>query len=252
MAIRVLIADDEPHIILEVESILEKEEEVEIISKCSTGDEALENICKLNPDVVFLDISMPGLDGIKLGHYLKQTKIQPYIIYLTAYDKFAVEAFKVGAKGYILKPFLDDDIKEQLALGIKHVKNKEKLEESRQDDNASNKAESSAYICGKLKDKIIPINQQDLLMAYAQNREVHLVSKDQDYLTNFSLAQLKSKLNSSNFFHCHRNFIVNLYEIKEVLPWFNGTYMLIMNDAKRTEVPVSRSKVKELKKLLNM
>lgn len=249
MAVRVLIADDEPHVCLEVESILNQEKDVEIIAICATGDEALESICKLNPDVVFLDISMPGIDGIKLGHYLKQTKVQPYIIYLTAYDKYAVDAFKVGAKGYILKPFLDNDIKEQIGLAIDYVKEK-KINMDRSNENISAK-EGVTYISGKYKDKIIPINQQDLLMAYALNREVFLKFNDKDYLCNFSLTQLKSKL-STNFFHCHRNYIVNLDKVKEVIPWFNGTYMLIMDDVTRSEVPVSRSNVKELKKLLNM
>lgn len=248
---RVLIADDEPHVCLEVESILKEEEKIEIIAICYTGDEALESICKLNPDVVFLDISMPGIDGIKLGHYLKQTKIQPYIIYLTAYDKFAVDAFKVGAKGYILKPFMDDDIKEQIALALDFIE--EKRQQSTLDKTIGpNESESFTYISGKYKDKIIPINQHELLMAYAQNREVFLRANDQDYGSNFSLTQLKSKLSSINFFHCHRNYIVNLDKVKEVIPWFNGTYMLVMNDAMRSEVPVSRSNVKELKRLLNM
>ncbi len=113
---RVLITDDEEHVILELEYILQQIPEVEVLKSCFSGDEALESISRLKPDVVFLDIEMPGLSGIQLGHFLKSTKKPPYIIYVTAHEKFAVEAFKVGARGYVLKPFSEDDIREQIRL----------------------------------------------------------------------------------------------------------------------------------------
>lgn len=250
--LKVIIADDEPHICMDVERILKEDKDIEIVAICHTGNEALENICNLDPDMVFLDISMPGIDGIKLGHHLKHTNFDPYIVYLTAYDKFAVEAFKVGAKGYILKPFMDNDLVEQIKLAREYVIEKEKQKETGKNEFAVDCDDATDFICGRDNEQIIPVKKEDLTVVFAQDREVYLKTNDLTYITNYSLTQLGGKLDSKYFFQCHRNYLVNLYKIKSVVPWFNGTYLLTMNDKENTEVPVSRSKVKQLKKLLNI
>lgn len=243
---RIVIADDEQHICEELKYILQQEKSVKIISVCSTGDEALKAIVKFKPDIVFLDIAMPGIDGISLGHYLKNTKKPPYIIYLTAYDQYAIEAIKVGAKAYVLKPFSDEDIKENLRLALEYLREKNDF------NLLQTHANPFMRICGILNGRLILIDQQEILMAYAKDREVFLRSNGIDYLSKLSLSELESKLDSSIFFRCHRNYIVNLYKIKQVAPWFNGTYLLTMNDKNKTEVPISRNKVKAIKEMIGI
>lgn len=244
---RVLITDDEEHVIMELEYILSQIEEVEVLKSCFSGDEALESIAKLKPDVVFLDIEMPGLNGIQLGHFLKATKKPPYIIYVTAHEKFAVEAFKVGAKGYILKPFSEDDIREQIRLAAADMAENQK---PLAPENLKKIAQLSK-VGVEINGKFTLLDQQDIMMAYANDRLVFFRVEDKDYISQFSLSELANRLRHEMFFRCHRNYIVNLYKVKEVLPWFNNTYMLVMDDNK-TKVPVSRSQRTAIKGIFNL
>ena len=246
MKARVLIADDEQHACMELEYILKQDARVDIVAICSSGDEALKEICKLKLDMVFLDISMPGIDGISLGKYLKSTMNPPCIIYLTAYDQYAIEAIKVGARDYILKPFSDNDIKETLNSAF--ISLMKKNEHNQHQRNTS----TFTRICGVLNEKLILIDQQDVLNIYALGREVYIRANNIDYLSRHTLTELETKLDPNIFYRCHRNFIVNLYKIKQVDPWFNNTYQLTMNDDQKTLVPISRSKAKSIKGMLDI
>lgn len=247
MAKGVLIADDENHVCIELDYILSQEPLVKVVSICSSGDEALDYICRYKPEIVFLDIAMPGLDGIKLGRYLSNLKNPPYMIYITAYDKYAVEAIQVGAKGYVLKPFSSEDIKEQLAKALDFLKDNESYVS--QGPIASNY--HMPRICGELKGKIKLLDQENILMAYAKDRLVYLRSDGGDILCHFSLIDLEKRLNPNIFLRCHRNYIINLYKVQEVVPWFNGTFLLVIEDKTRLEIPVSRNKVKLLKERIH-
>jgi len=244
--VRVLIADDEEHVIMELEYILHQIQEVEVLKSCFSGDEALELISKINPDVVFLDIQMPGLSGIQLGHFLKATKNPPYIIYVTAHERFAVEAFKVGAKGYVLKPFSEDDIKEQIRLAADNIAETKEIFLP-----AIAKVTQIPKVGVEIKGRFTLVDQQDIMMAYAKDRLVFFRVEEKDYISQFSLSELEKRLQSNMFFRCHRNYIVNLYKVIEVLPWFNNTYILLMDDNK-TQVPVSRSQRTAIKKMFNL
>lgn len=248
MTKKVLIADDENHVCIELDYILSKEPWLEIVSACSSGDEALDNICRYNPDIVFLDIDMPGLDGIKLGRYLSKMKNPPYMVFVTAYEKYAREAIQVGAKGYILKPFSDEEIKEQLDKAKEYLEEKEpqKLQAS------ITEPYHLPRISGEIKGKIKLFNQEDIVMAYAKERLVYLRTDGMDVLCHFTLSELESKLSAVMFLRCHRNYIINLYKIKEVNSWFNGTLLLTVEDKTQIEIPVSRNKVKEIKERLNL
>ena len=244
---RVLITDDEEHVIMELEYILSQIPEVEVLQSCCSGDEALHVIARLRPDVVFLDIEMPGLSGIQLGHFLKSTKKSPYIIYVTAHEKFAIEAFKVGARGYVLKPFSEDDIKEQIRLASANIAEEEKPLAPA----VAKKVAQLPKIGVEINGKFTLLDQQDIMMAYASDRLVFFRVGEKDHISQFSLLELENRLQHDMFFRCHRNYIVNLYKVKEVLPWFNNTYVLVMDDNK-TQVPVSRSQRNAIKTIFNL
>ena len=237
---KVLIADDEKHVCQEIKYIIENEEDVKIVKICSTGTEAIEQISRLQPDIVFLDIDMPGLNGIEIGYYLKNLRQQPYIIYITAHDKFAVEAFRVGAQGYILKPFSEEDVREQLGRALESLDSRARTKE---------KGEIIPKTKLPLEDngKFRLVEQSDILLAYANDRAVYVRINGEDIMVNFLLSQLEAYFRADLFVRCHRNYIINVTKVKEVIPWFNGAYVLVMEDASR--IPVSRANVRLIRKI---
>lgn len=245
-----LIADDEEHVCMELQYMLANFPDIEVVKICSDGDAALEAIIELKPDIVFLDIAMPGLNGIQLGKILRTAGHTPYISYVTAYEKHAVDAFKVGAKGYVLKPFSQGDIEEQInrARNYFEILNRastDPLPGIAQTNQQAVKVDLP-YVAVEENGKFILVAQSDIVMAYANDREVFLRAGAKDYPCSHSLSELEQSLQSQSFFRCHRNYIVNIHHIKEIQPWFHGTYQLILADHLAT-VPVSRSKVKEFR-----
>lgn len=237
---KILIADDEKHVCQEIKYIIESEDNVKIVKICSTGTEALEQISRLQPDIIFLDIDMPGLNGIEIGYYLKNLRQQPYIIYITAHDKFAVEAFRVGAKGYILKPFSEEDVREQLGRAFEFHDSRAKTKEK---GEAIPKTKLPLEDNGKFR----LVEQSDILLAYANDRAVYVRINGEDIMVNFLLSQLEAYFRPDLFIRCHRNYIINVTKVKEVIPWFNGAYVLVMEDA--SKIPVSRANVRLVRKI---
>jgi DNA-binding LytR/AlgR family response regulator len=250
MKYSLLIADDEQHVCLELQYMLAKFPDIEVVKSCSDGDAALEAIIELQPDIVFLDIAMPGLNGIQLGRVLRTTGHVPYITYVTAYETHAIDAFKVGAKGYVLKPFSQGDIEEQVERARNYFQtlkrsSPEPLPDKFQANQQGAKAELP-YVAVEENGRFILVAQSDIVMAYANDREVFLRAGAKDYPCSHSLSELEQSLQSQSFFRCHRNYIVNIHHIKEIQPWFHGTYQLILAD-NLAAIPVSRSKVKEFR-----
>lgn len=237
---KVLIADDEPHVCKELEYIIGRENELKIVKVCHNGTEALEQISKLQPDLVFLDIEMPGLSGIQLGYYLKSMKRQPYLIFVTAYGEFALDAFKVGAKGYILKPFSEEDVQEQIRLATEYL-------ERQTPAPAKGHEIPKTKIPVQDKGKFMLIDQQNILLAYANDRAVYVHADGMAFMVDFSLSELECHLQKSMFIRCHRNHIVNITKVKEIVPWFNSTYLLVMEGG--INVPVSRAHVKMIREV---
>lgn len=248
---KVLIADDEEHVCSDLRYIIGQDPRVEIVGAFAAGDEALDGICSLQPDIVFLDINMPKLNGIQLGRYLKVSRRPPYLIYVTAYSEYAVEAFKVGAKGYLLKPFGEADVQEQLDLAVAALVGNAPALSEPTPAGAAVASERIARIAVELDGKYQLLEQQEILTAFAQNRSVFLQTGKQAYLVRFSLAELEGRLQGGTFLRCHRNYLVNVNHVKEVQPWFNGSYLLCLDDGK-TKVPVSRAHVSQVKEMFNM
>ena len=238
--INVLIADDEPHVCKELEYIIGEEHELKILKICHSGTEALEQISRLQPEIVFLDIEMPGVNGIQLGYYLKSMKRQPYLIFVTAYGEFALDASKVGAKGYILKPFSDEEVREQLKQA------KEYLERPNSHQDKSREIPKTK-IPVQDNGKFRLLDQTEVLTAYAIDRAVYVRAGSMNFQVDFSLSELEGHLLPNLFIRCHRNHIININKVKEVIPWFNSTYMLAMEDG--SNVPVSRAHVKLIREI---
>lgn len=247
---RVLIADDEVHIIDELKYIISSYDPEISIDSCVSGTEALNMIRQKEPDMAFLDIEMPKLNGLELGNILKEMKKSIYIVYVTAYDQFAVEAYKTGARGYVLKPFADDEIKEQLTQAEQYIMERNILQGG--EAAPGKRREYKSHIAGCLNERTYIIDVNDVNLAYASNRKVFIKTRDATYDFSKSLYALESMLNPNMFMRCHRNFIVNISKVSEIVSWFNSTYKLILNDQDKTEVPISRNYIEAFRKKLGM
>ena len=251
MNYQLLIADDEEYTRTELEYIIEKQEAFHICASCSNGTEALEKIVSTGPDIVLLDIHMPGLDGIKLGGMLENIRKPPYIIYVTAFQEYAVEALNMGARGYILKPFSEMDVCNALERAADFMKNC--VAASSSAGNAQSLKLPSPKVAAYDEDKILFFNQSDILLVEAKNRKVYLNIDGVEYLSRYSLVELESKLDRSLFFRAHRNFLINLNYVENIVPWFNNTYIIHLKGRKNSyEIPLSRDNVKRFKTLMGI
>ncbi|NLW24858.1 MAG: response regulator transcription factor [Clostridia bacterium] len=239
--ITVLLADDEPLICDELKFLLSQERDVRILEQCFSGNEALEKISSLKPDLVFLDIKMPGLSGLEVAKIVNGFQQRPFLVFVTAYKDYALEGYKVNAIDYLLKPFDETEIKNILEKVRKLIKEKENHHEI--------KNHFPTKICVEKNGKLEVLDPQEIIMVYSKDRLVYIKTLDNTYLTNLTLQELEEQLKDHNFFRCHRKYIVNLDKIKQIIPWFNGTYLLLLKDKEKTEISVSRTYVKELKEI---
>ena len=163
------------------------------------------------------------------------------MVFVTAYKDYALEGYKVNAIDYLLKPFDETEIKNILEKVRKLIKEKENHHEI--------KNHFPTKICVEKNGKLEVLDPQEIIMVYSKDRLVYIKTLDNTYLTNLTLQELEEQLKDHNFFRCHRKYIVNLDKIKQIIPWFNGTYLLLLKDKEKTEISVSRTYVKELKEI---
>ena len=239
--IRVVLVDDEPLAIQELEYILSKVSYVEIVRTFTDALEALNYIRIEEPDVVFMDIDMPQMTGIQLTEQLKKEGIDSKVIYATAYDTFAIKAFYQSAMDYLLKPYDAERIYAAL-LKVKHA-------------SASNNNVKPLNTVNRLPvwvgEKMILINIDDILFCSVESNRTKLQTMKKSYILNEGLSSLESKLPQEKFIRTHRAYIVNLLKIKEISPYFNNT-LLIKLEGCSDEIPVSRSYLKTFKSTLNI
>ena len=289
MKAKTLIVDDEKMARSELAYLIGKDNRFEVVEKAASGREAISLLKENKYDLVLLDIKMPGFSGIEVARLLKEFKNPPQLVFTTAYDEYAVEAFKLAAVDYLLKPINEKRFKETLSrvwIRLKEVWDEgnnqlnkinendlnEELKEGIKNKNIkfskeneiANKIDHLLEIFEKNKESVdpgkIPVedNGRYRLLNYSQiyyfstsEKKVKVHTKKSSYLTHLNLKDLEEKL-PANFFRIHRSYIVNLNQIKEVIPWFKGKYQIVISDNVEHEIPVSRTKVNKLNKLLNL
>ncbi|HZW82381.1 MAG TPA: LytTR family DNA-binding domain-containing protein [Candidatus Deferrimicrobium sp.] len=251
--IKVFIVDDEAPARDELQYLLEKIEGIEVCGWAKNGRDALVKITEQRPQVVFLDIQMPDMTGIAVARELvNRLGIEhlPLLIFATAFDSHAIEAFEVCAIDYVLKPFS----RERLALTLERVKrslDKGEGEQHKIDKILSlleNKPRQENKLAVEENERIVLIDPKDIIYCSVSGRTARVKIMDREYTCGFTLSELEQKL---NLLRTHKSYLVNKQQIREVVPWFNGTYNLIMGDLTRSEVPVSRTFVKQLRNELN-
>ena len=236
--------DDEPLARDELKYLLIRSEQVEILGESDCIEEAVTAITDLKPDLVFLDIELDDDNGLNLARQLESHEQTPAIVFATAYDEYALQAFDVNAVDYILKPFDEERIQKTLGK----IKKMQDFRNKPVPIQSSMKHNNNGKIAVLADERIILLTLEDILYFASSEGKCKIVTIDQAYKVADALVVLEKKLNSAKFFRVHRSFIVNLDHVVEIEPWFNSTYNLLMKDG--SKVPVSRTYVKELKQLL--
>ncbi len=251
MEIRALIVDDEPLAREAIRELLTADSGVKVVAECVNGREAVAAIQKLRPDLVFLDIQMPDVDGFSVLEAVGPTRM-PVTIFVTAYDKYALKAFEVHALDYLLKPFDEDRFQQALERAKAQVQSdkKERLEERLVALLRENKGEQKFLdrLVIKSGGRIIFLKTQEIDWIQAEGNYLRLhVGKD-SYLFRETMNNIERKLDSRQFVRIHRSTIVNMERIKELQPWHTGEYIVMMQTGK--ELTLSRGYRDQLQKLL--
>ena len=261
MAITTIIVDDEKPARDELVFLLKGFPEINVIGQGKNGVEAMTLIKEHAPDLVFLDVQMPGLDGFGVLRKLVERKMKvPHVVFATAFDHYAVQAFDVNAVDYVLKPFDKGRIakaiqraKKMLEAQTSPVERLEILMGQLALPHGTPKAVQAAKLLVKSQSRMFLVDASDLIYASIQDGTITIFTKDFEGVSNYrTIEELASAVDSENFWRAHRSYLVNINHIKEVVPWFKSSYMLKMNDKRASEVPVSRAQTKRLRELLKL
>lgn len=238
----ILILDDEKLARIELEYLLNKSKVLQGIKtnifQAEDIGKALKIMLKNKIDLLFLDISLNEENGFEVTEELRQLTYDPYIIFATAYDQYAVQAFNVNAVDYILKPFEQERIDKALMkiLQLMEVERKNTGE--------------TTMLTVKLADRDVVIKKEDIIAATVSDGVLSIYTQEGKYQTKKTLLWLKDKLKESDFIQVHRNSLVNIQSIREIQPWFNHTLLLIMQNGEK--IQVGRSYRKKLNAVLDV
>jgi two-component system response regulator LytT len=260
MPINVIIVDDEKPARDELAYLLKSIQEVNLIGQGKNGVDALALIKEHSPDLVFLDVQMPGLDGFGVLKKLVERKMKmPHVVFATAFDQYAVQAFDVNAVDYVLKPFDKSRIAKAIQRARKMMETQtsatDRLEQlvSQLGAARQNPPSPAVKVLITTQQRLLLVNAEDMIFASIDGGMITVIARDLEGGSNYrTLEEMEEALASDVFWRPHRSYLVNIHHIKEVIPWFKSTYMLKMNDKKHTQVPVSRSQTKRLRELFKV
>jgi two-component system response regulator LytT len=259
MSLSAVIVDDEQLARDELAFLLKDVGDVDVVAQGKNGVEGVNLIREHNPDLVFLDVQMPGLDGFGVIKKLLDKKVAlPKIVFATAFDQYAVKAFEVNAIDYLLKPF----DKKRVAQSVQRVRAKLESGSASSDKLEtlvrmleSQKPQASKILI-KAGGRLFLVNQKDIGFASIEEGVITVVTSGPNGMEGQSncrtLEELLDSLDPNLFWRAHRSYLVNINRIKEVVPWFKSSYQLRMDDKKQTEIPVSRAQTKRLRELFGL
>lgn len=286
MALTAVVVDDEALARRELQYLLGRVGDVDVVAEATNGIEAVEVIRSAGPDVVFLDVQMPGLDGFAvLKKLLDRHTEMPEVVFATAFDQYAVRAFEVNAIDYLLKPFEEQRVRQAIekvrtrrAAAVGHAieavplaSSEERLEsllallqqqaEATAQQSVMGAGPSSGPVSKQRSGKVVVrsglrlllVDQKDVSFASIEEGDISVVTTTMDGLANCrTIEELADQVDPAIFWRAHRSYLVNIEHIREVVPWFKSTYLLRMDDRKQTEIPVARAQIKRLRELFNL
>jgi two-component system response regulator LytT len=250
--ISTLIVDDEQLASDELAYLLKEFSDVEVIGTAKNGLQALKLIEDLEPDLVFLDVQMPGMDGLGVIHALREKNVAlPYFVLATAYDQYAVEAFRLEALDYLLKPVDKDRLGQSIERARRFVQEKAKSQPP--EPSMPRVLPHRTKLLVRNANRSFIVDASDVIYATINDGLITIVAGNLEGQSNYrTIEELQSNLDPDTFWRVHRSYLVNINRIKEVIPWFKSSYMLRMDDKKQTEIPVSRVQTKRLRVLLKL
>jgi two-component system LytT family response regulator/two-component system response regulator LytT len=253
--ITTVIVDDEQLACEELAYLLRDYPEIEIAATGHNGLEALKLIESLEPELVFMDVQMPGLDGLGVVRRLKEQGIPlPYFIFATAYDQYAVEAFALEAMDYLLKPIEKDRLALTIERARRSIADRAKAgPEAPLPAPPPRPALQRTKLLVKSTNRNFIVDANEVIYATIDDGLITVVATGVEGQSNYrTIEELQSNLDPEVFWRVHRSFLVNINRIKEVIPWFKSSYQLKMDDKRQTEIPVSRVQTKRLRALLKL
>ncbi len=260
MPLSAVIVDDEQLARDELAYLLKNLGDVDVVAQGKNGIEAVNLIREHSPDMVFLDVQMPGLDGFGVIKKLLDKKLPlPKIVFSTAFDQYAVKAFEVNAVDYLLKPF----DKKRVAQSVEKARATMEPSSSPSDKLdalvrmlEAQKQPQTSKILLKSTGRLFLVSQRDICFASIEDGIITVVTSGVNGMEGQSncrtLEELLDSLDPNLFWRAHRSYLVNINRIKEVVPWFKSSYQLRMDDKKQTEVPVARAQTKRLRELFKL
>ena len=256
--LRVLVVDDEQHARDELCYQLEAVADIEVIAQAGNGLEALSAVERHDPDLVLLDIQMPGLSGFEVARRLvARPDRPPALVFVTAFDQHAIEAFEVNAVDYLLKPVDAGRLEQALARARRRLTEGappllgEQLE--RIVRMMATRQTRRDQVAVKVGERFVLVQADDIIYAALADESISIVTGQVAGTSNYrTLDDLQARLDREVFWRVHRSHLVNINKIKEIVPWFSRNYILRMKDAKGTEIPVSRSQTKRLREYLKL
>lgn len=261
---RALIVDDEAPAREELRFLLEEAsrsdeaaDSVQVVGEATNGEEALLLLDSLDYDLVFLDIRMPGLSGLQVAQRLRDKQNPPSIIFTTAYPDHAVEAFDLAASDYLVKPFDADRLRRAVERALAGGQVKDDGDDAAEDDSPQQGTESGSIprplvrIPVQKDGRTVLVEGDAIVYAAAARGYSSLKLVEEKVLVSFSLNELERRLHG-HFYRVHRSYLVNLRYVRELVPDFRGTLVLVMNDRQRSRVEVSRRQARELRKRLGI
>ena len=236
-----LIVDDERYSRDELKHLLSAYSHIEVVAEADSGEDAIMKAIKHQPDVVFLDIEMPKMNGMDVAKSLLELKKVPYLVFATAYPDFAAEAFRYEAIDYLLKPFDEEQLEDAICRLKKRIQSSKPIKQE----------STPSKLAVEGDDEIIYIHPEDIYYIYREERVTKIVGKEKEYEAKMPLKDLETRLESYSFFRIHKSYLVNLNYVTRLTPWFNGAYQLELK-GKEEKLSVSRNYVKALRERLEI
>lgn len=258
--IRTILVDDEPPARDELSYLLSSHADVEIVATAGNTAEAVQAIRTHAPDLVFLDIQMPGKNGFHVLKDVVDMEKPPLVIFATAFDEYAIRAFEENAVDYILKPVSEDRLGTSLDR-VRTMLRADNAEESDDSSDALRKLLAGVGITPGItrisvehSGRNVLLNPREVVFFNYENRRVHAGTRDGSYpcASDLTLDRLEERLNGFAFFRANRSQLVNLAQVRTYAPWFNGKYVLTLNDAQETEIIVSKSRVRDFRNAIEL
>ena len=258
--LRAVVVDDEQLAREELCYLLGQVGGVQVVGQAADGVEALTVIEQSHPDLVMLDIQMPGITGFEVARRLMENGTESQLVFVTAFDRHAIEAFEINAVDYLLKPVES----ERLGTAVDRVRKRIRTDRPAARLQPStdvgtllkmlaDRQDLREQLAIKVTDRFLLIHADDVVHASVEDDLITVVTNSLSGTSNYrTLDELQARLDPAVFWRVHRSHLVNINKIKEIVPWFSRNYLLKMKDAKGTEIPVSRSQTKRLREYLRL